>query len=291
MYSKFKLIFFIYPLLCVSISCSNRTDKSSAQKEKEISPVIFSAIGDVPYGDEKRTELIDFVEEHNAKSSSEFIIHLGDIKAGKLPCDEYIYADVDSILRNFKTPTFIIVGDNEFNDCKDPVAALSLWKKYFLHYNENWSFDHTVKYQEKRVENFSWVENKVLFIGINLVGGRVHDKDEWEQRLTDNGRFIKELLSTERNQIEAAVIFAHANIIGSDKSNKFKIFEDVFLPVAKDFNKPILFLNGDGHAWIKDKPWPDQQNVTRVQVEAGAIPLQITVDVNLDYPFIFKDSF
>lgn len=286
---KFKQILFLCGLLCLVLSCLDTKDKNS--KQKKISPVVFSAIGDVPYGDVKRAELIDFVKVHNAKSKSEFIIHLGDIKTGGIPCDEYHYKDTDSILRNFKTPTFIVLGDNEYNDCKDPVEAFGLWKKYFLHFNENWSFDQPVHYQKERIENFSWIQNKVLFIGINLVGSRVHDKNEWEQRLTDDGNFIQELLAKEKNHIEAAVIFAHANILKDDGLTKFKPFTDKFLPAAKSFDKPILFLNGDGHIWIKDKPWPDEQEITRVQVEAGAIPLQITVNTNLEYPFLFSSSY
>ncbi|MCG2462355.1 metallophosphoesterase [Flavobacteriaceae bacterium F89] len=286
---KFKQIGLLCVLFYIVISCLDTKNKNANQQN--ISPVVFSAIGDVPYGDVKRTELIDYIKEHNAKSRSEFIIHLGDIKPGNIPCNEYLYKDVDSILRNFKTPTFIILGDNEFNDCEDPDEAFHLWKKYFLHFNENWSFDYTVSYQKERIENFSWIENKVLFIGINLVGSLVHDKNEWEQRLTDDGNFIQELLVKEKNRIEAVVVFAHANILIDEESSKFKIFTDIFLPAAKNFNKPVLFLHGDGHVWLLDKPWSYEHNITRVQVEAGAIPLQITVDTSLEYPFIFSKSF
>ena len=93
-------------------------------------PIVFSAIGDVPYSEEVVKELDKSIAEHNKSSESSFIIHLGDIKPGSKPCEEQIYRDVSNQLKKSNLPVYIIPGDNEWNDCSNPNQAFSLWTKY-----------------------------------------------------------------------------------------------------------------------------------------------------------------
>ncbi|MBC8768568.1 hypothetical protein H4O18_11240 [Arenibacter sp. BSSL-BM3] len=276
-------------LLC---SCGENKSSDSNTDEgptEETSPVSFTAIGDVPYNEEQRLGLIDIISKHNTINSSEFVIHVGDIKPGARDCDEDVYLDVADILKTFKVPTFIVLGDNEYNDCEDPALGLEYWNKYFLHFNENWSFEPHITYQTERPENFSWIENKVLFIGINLVGSQVHDSIEWQDRLTQNGQWVKTMLEEHKSSVEATVVFGHANIVEADP-DKFKPFTDLFRAASLSFGKPVLMVQGDGHFWIKNNPWPEQ-NITRLQIDGRDTAVQITVNTNLDYPFLFDRNF
>lgn len=252
-------------------------------------PVTFTVIGDVPYSEEQRTGLLALIDKHNALDPSEFVVHVGDFKPGIVPCEEPVYKDVDSILRLFKAPTFVVLGDNEYNDCTDPDQGLEYWKKYFLKFNENWTFEPTVSYQKERNENFSWVKNNVLFIGINLVGSTVHDPAEWQTRLTDNGNWIKKQMEEQKDKVSSAVIFAHANIVelGADK---FQVFTNAFRSASKTFNKPVLFVHGDGHFWLQNNPWPEN-NITRLQIEGGVKAVKITVDTESSSSFVFDQKF
>ncbi|WP_157943852.1 metallophosphoesterase [Arenibacter hampyeongensis] len=252
-------------------------------------PITFTAIGDVPYNEEQRLGLIDIISKHNTTTDSEFVIHVGDIKPGAIACDEEVYLDVADILKTFKVPTFIVLGDNEYNDCEDPEQGLEYWNKYFLHFNENWSFEPQITYQTERPENFSWVKNKVLFVGLNLVGSQVHDSIEWKDRLTQNGLWVKTLLEDQKNMVDAMVVFGHANIVEAGPE-KFKPFTDLFRAASQSFGKPVLMVQGDGHFWIKNKPWPEQ-NITRLQIDGRDTAVKITVDTNLDYPFLFDRNF
>jgi len=286
--------FLFYILVCLSfiLSCAeskNNNSKSEESEEESTSRVKFTVIGDVPYTDEQREDLVSFIDAHNSKSKSEFLVHVGDIKAGKTPCDEDIYKDVSSILKEVSVPTFIILGDNEYNDCDDPDQGLAFWNTYFLHLNKNWDFKHEIAYQENRTENFSWSENGVLFIGINLVGSQVHDLEEWDTRLLDNAKWVEKLLKEHKASTKAAIVFAHANIVeGGPK--KFEPFTRSFRAAAKTYGMPLLFVHGDGHSWIKDKPW-GEKNILRVQVDNGAKHVQVTVNTTLDDPFVFDRNF
>lgn len=287
----------VFVIILLFFSCGNSNDndpppipKENEEEEVEVvPPVVFTAIGDVPYNDEQRTDLINMVIDHNAKSTSEFIIHVGDIKAGADPCDEEVYDDVSTILKGFDTPTFIILGDNEFNDCEDPVQGLEYWNQYFLNFHENWPFEPAITYQAERTENFSWVQDKVLFIGINLVGSVVHDEEEWNERLADNALLIEQLLETHTDDTEAVVIFAHANIVNLEPQ-KFDDFTTRFRTSAATYGKPILFLQGDGHFWLENRPWAEK-NILRVQINGGSEAVQVTVDTSKENPFIFNRTF
>ena len=289
-----KTMLALLALTIISCGNSNLNDPPPPLPEEEeevevLPPVVFTAIGDVPYDDDQRTDLIALVSAHNANATSEFIIHVGDIKPGAVACDEEVYADVSSILKDFSTPTFIVLGDNEFNDCADPVQGLDYWNQYFLHFNENWQFEHSVSYQPERAENFSWVQDKVLFIGINLVGSEVHDQSEWDMRLADDALWVKRLLETHKTDTKAAVIFAHANIVNLDPG-KFDTFTTVFRASAAAYEQPILFLQGDGHFWFENRPWAEK-NILRVQITGGSEAVQVTVDTSNENPFSFNRAF
>lgn len=250
---------------------------------------IFTVIGDVPYNDDQRTGLIAMIDAHNSKAKSEFVVHVGDIKPGADACDESVYEDVSGLLKKFNTPTFIVLGDNEYNDCGSPADALALWNRYFLHFNKNWEFQYEVEYQDDRTENFAWVENGVLFLGLNLVGSSVRDQAEWDNRLAHDADWVEQQLDSHNKNIKAAVVFGHANVteIGPEK---FLPFTERFRASAKAFEKPVLYMQGDGHFWFENRPWPEQ-NILRVQIEGGANAVQVTVNPNSEDPFVFDREF
>jgi len=182
-------------------------------------------------------------------------------------------------------PTFIVPGDNEYNDCPDADEAFTYWNKYFLHFHENWKIPYDISYQNVRKENFTWLTESVLFIGLNLLGGRIHDASEWKTRLIQNSEWVSELIDQNKDKANAIVVFGHANVTDFSPE-KYKLFTDVFRKKAEEFGKPVLYLHGDGHIWIKDKPWPEK-NILRVQVDAGPQILKVGILKGHENPFIF----
>ncbi len=230
-------------------------------------------MGDVPYTLAEYDVLAAQVAGHNASSPSSFMVHLGDIKPGAWDCDEAIYQDVSQILLGLEVPTFIVPGDNEWNDCEYPDTAWGFWLQYLSRFEEAWPTAPRVVRQDVRDENFAWQQDGVVFMGINLVGGALHDIDEWTLRLAQDGQWVEEHLAASPNAY-AAVIFAHAH------PNPAHIaYVNRMEAAAERFARPVLFVHGDGHTWIDDTPF-DAENIRRVQVDAGggALPLQVTVD-------------
>ncbi|MCK0156991.1 metallophosphoesterase [Cellulophaga sp. F20128] len=279
----------VWTTVILSISCSSDGKKEDSLVDVLLEPVVFTAIGDVPYGEWQRDSILNVIAAHNIRANSEFVIHLGDIKTGQTACTDAAYKDASDILKMFQVPTFIVLGDNEYNDCINPDEAFALWNSYFFKFNTNWTFTPTIAYQPERPENFSWIQRKVLFLGINIVGSSVHDAQEWETRLTDDANWVKQHLETEKEKINAVVVFGHANITEGDPT-KFKPFTDVFRNAAATFGKPILYLQGDGHLWFTNKPWPEK-NITRVQIDGGHRAVEVTVDPNKKNPFSYNRTF
>lgn len=263
--------------------------------------VTFAAMGDVPYGLTAKALAAEVVilNEQIAKLNQnldfDFVVHVGDIKKGAPPCLPEIYKMVAGILRKSTHPVFIIPGDNEWNDCKNHEEAWELWETHFMRFDENWPNDFGIVRQNNRPENFSFLLNGILFIGINLVNGKVHDFEEWESRIEDDRQWLETQFRLHSKETNSAVLFAHANP-GERKGDKFEYKKNAFRPLIEyldkdtdaDFPKPILLIHGDGHKWIKDHPFPTSgDRITRIQVTQGGkeAPVKIEVTDNPKNPF------
>ena len=259
------------PVLYLALIVNSAAFIQGAEPRQPRSLIVFSAMGDIPYTAEEYPVLQQQIAE--LPKESVFAVHVGDIKTGQVPCTESIYQDVAAILAKSPCPLFIVPGDNEWNDCANPDAAWTLWTKHFKRFDEKWKHGFTIKRQDNRDENFAFVRSEVLFIGINIVGGRVHDADEWKRRHAENLEWTRRNLEQYRDSIRSAIIFGHAFPL--------RVHDDYFKglnKVAADFRKPVLYLHGDGHRWIRDRPF-DAQNILRIQVDQGRIapPIKVTV--------------
>ena len=261
----------------------------------------FAVMGDVPYGltpesiQAEEAILKEQVAGLNQNDLLSFVMHVGDIKKGVIACEPGVYKTVARILRSNTHPTFIIPGDNEWNDCQSPEEAWKLWEANFSRFDEHWPSNLGVVRQTNRQENFAFVKKGILFIGINLVGGKVHDWKEWETRIEDDRHWLETQFNIHSNDCTAAVIFQHANP-GIKIDGKFEVKIHAFGPIieyldkqtAADFPKPILIIHGDGHKWIEDHPFPTAgERITRVQVTAGGQEAPLLVEVRKDatHPF------
>lgn len=244
--------------------------------------LVFSVMGDVPRSTSEDTLLQRQIAAHNKYSQSEFMFHVGDIKTGSTPCDEAVFIKVSGYLKALNVPTFIVPGDNEWNDCINPDQAWAFWSKYFIKFEDNWVTHPPVEHQFGFEENFAWISKDVLLIGINLVGGRIHDQDLWNKMLNNSALWVDEQLRKKGNMVKAAVIFAQAK-----PKEKHTLFMDTFIKSAKNFTKPLLFIHGDGHVWLYDNPWL-APNLVRIQVDQGGIALPVEIRVNFDADSTFQ---
>lgn len=217
----------------------------------------------------------------SADGQSEFLIHLGDIFPSAKKRPEAEYKKVADILRQAKLPTFIVPGDNEWNDLENPAEGLKFWRTHFLHFDKQYKCAWTVHRQEKRDENFAWTSKGVLLIGLNLPGGRVHDKAEWKERLQDNADWVRDCMAKWKKDVRACVVMAQATPV-KDHEPFFKAFASH----CQEFGKPVLYLHADGHVWQVQKKWR-VPNLTRVQTDMMGTAPPVLVTVTDDATFDF----
>lgn len=245
-------------------------------------PLVFSVMGDTPRSDEEKIILQEQISMHNKLSQSQFLFHLGDIKSGESPCTENNYELVADYLKQLTVPVFIIPGDNEWNDCEYPDQAWGYWNKYFMAFDQNWKMTFDVHRQKNYSVNSAFIQKNVLFIALNLVGGRIHNQIEWDMMQNNAAEWIKK--NIQKKGISAAVFLIQAN-----PDTKHKLFMDQFIPLIENFMRPVLLIHGDGHHWLYDEAW-QVPNLIRVQVDKGGIadPLQVTVSGNTMKKFQFE---
>jgi len=119
---------------------------------------------------------------------------------------------------------------------------------------------------------------------INLVGGRVHDANEWKTRHADNNEWVKDQLAKHGDKVRALVVFAQAEPNATHDS-----FFRPFVTQIKAWGKPTLYLHADGHKWEVHKKWR-ADNLLRVQTDMIGTnpPVIVTVGDDADEPFQFE---
>jgi len=244
----------------------------------------FSATGCGPYKPEEEPLLERYVDLVNADGKSEFLVHLGDIVSGsKKKWPEAQYAKVAGILKASRIPVLIVPGDNEWNDLDNPDEGWKFWTKHFLRFEKNFKNPPPLQHQKIRPENWAFVSKGVLFVGINLVGGRVHDVKEWARRMKEDNDWVRICMKRFGPQVRAAVVLAQA-----EPAKSHDPFFKQFADDVEKFAKPVLYLHADGHVWQVHKSWM-AANLLRVQTDQVGRnpPVLVTVTNDAKNPFEF----
>ncbi len=261
-------------LLTTSSACTTSRETRAA--------LTFSAVGDGPRADADWAILRDQLERVDRDGRSAFLVHLGDITKGTDVLPESYYVRVADLLKKSKTPVFIVPGDNEWNDLDDPDQGWEFWNRHFLAFEKHFPGAAHAQRQPEHPENFAFEKNRVLIVGLNLVGGTVHDPAEWAQRHRDSAAWVVQNL--DRHPGAAALVVCA-------QARPKDVHEDFFGPfceAAVAFGKPVLYLHGDGHTYEVEGAWR-KPNITRVQVDqvSKGPPLLVTVAPEQDTPFVF----
>jgi hypothetical protein len=255
--------------------------------------VTFALIGDTPYSDWEVAALDRMIDELNAQDLA-FVLHMGDITAGRGPCTDAWFEARKRQFQRSKHPFVIVPGDNDWVDCHrsgmDPMERLSRFREMFEAGDrslgqqtialERQSSD--ARFPQYR-EHMRWIAGRVLFVGLNVQGsnnnlGRTAAMDrEVETRMIAVFDWLDEAVKTvEQRQLAGLVVFLQADPdFGAKFHNKpdgFAQFRNVLRTHALWLKKPILLVHGDSHVYIQDHPLRDPasgapiESFTRVEV-------------------------
>jgi len=211
------------------------------------------------------------------------LFHLGDWNApSQTECQESAYSDIATLFSNSSLPVYFIVGDNEFNDCPDPKEAFGFWEDYLLDFEtEHWPAPKlwNIARPDKYSENFGFLHRNVLILGINLVGGVVHDNKEWQKRHAANLEWINSNYFDNEARFDTMVVLAHADpeILANESFflSFFRLVRDVYS------EKQVVFIhrNLGSDSWGLETAYDGITNLMVAVVE-GTVwpPMLVTID-------------
>eukprot|EP00547_Thalassionema_nitzschioides_P001659 CAMPEP_0194213018 /NCGR_PEP_ID=MMETSP0156-20130528/13300_1 /TAXON_ID=33649 /ORGANISM="Thalassionema nitzschioides, Strain L26-B" /LENGTH=543 /DNA_ID=CAMNT_0038940959 /DNA_START=160 /DNA_END=1791 /DNA_ORIENTATION=- len=217
-------------------------------------------------------------------TNSDFMVHLGDFNRPLVTnCVEESYEVADSLYSRSSVPVYFLPGDNEYNDCPNPSEAFGFWKQYMLGYESKywppprWELERDEPPYEP---NFAFVLRGVLYVGVNLVGGNIHDQDEWDARQKANIEWISSQFTTHRAKFEILILMTHADPDTPDTNDGF--FEPLFEMVKSDFNVPTVLIHrnwGTDSAGLQEAYQDIDDFVVLVVKGDTWPPMMVTIDI------------
>lgn len=210
---------------------------------------------------------------------SHFLIHLGNWNTATPGiCKEFAYSKTAQTYQNSTVPVLFVPGYNEWNRCTDTDVSQELWRTYLIGTENHHEHNFDVIRQKHREENFAFVHQDVLFLGLNMVAG---PDDSLTIRLDDNTKWMQESMAKYSKDVQVVVIFGSSGIwnvnapFSTTLSSVIQKYTEIhphltFVYVKESLDEVsslrnvlgfhnLLFLN------VKAKEWP---------------PLRISIDVN-----------
>lgn len=287
-------------LFCLFILLLISGLSTSAQSKK----FEFIAFGDMPYrlpDDYARFE--NLIKQVNHEKPA-FSVHLGDFKSGSTLCSDEYFNKIYNYFESFSRPLIYTPGDNEWTDCNreaagkyDPLEGLSLLRKMFFKEPKSLgqkkiplSTQGSNPQFTRYVENVAWEHGGIQFATIHLVGSSNNfkgtDNTEFLERENANLAWLDEIFQR-ANDKRGLVFFTQADMFfGGKIVPVFKGICDKLSELSRIYGKPVLWVNGDSHRFIVDKPLlnPDKRttilNFTRLQVFGDADMASVRVSVD-----------
>lgn len=231
-----------------------------------------------------------------SQESNGWMIHLGNWNGHSNMnnrCRDDLYNRVSQTYKNSSVPVFFVPGDNEWNDCDDYPASVGRWRDTFVNFEMNWSpLPFQVYRQKRRIENFCFVQKKVLYFGLNMVSGVVDNtnKNAWSRRLDDNYKWVRNQVQRFVNDIKVVVIFGNSGNI--EANNDFFMNVETMIKQWKSENKtlPVFYIKENDNESVIHKDYMGQSDFVLINVQSGVWPpAKVHIDTSLNH-FSFNDE-
>ncbi|GIL03511.1 MAG: hypothetical protein BroJett031_00310 [Betaproteobacteria bacterium] len=254
----------------------------------------FALIGDAPYGAGEAAFFERLIDEINADPSVGLVLHAGDVKGGREPCDDELLRARYAQLQRLRAPVVFTPGDNDWTDCHrpaaggfDPLERLAALRAIFFADPRRTSggAPRAVEPQSALpgfapfVENVRFVHAGVVFATLHVVGSsnglepwrgidprdgprapRAERLAEFERRQAANLAWLDATFAQARSiDAPAVVLLMHANPrfdlpAGDPQRAGFDALLERLAQRAADFGRPVLLAHGDFHRFVVDRP-------------------------------------
>lgn len=285
----------------------------------------FAVLGDVPYsyGEVLRVEQV--IEELN-DLEIDWVVHVGDILW--YPCDDETILGRFELFSRLEHPFVYTPGDNEWTDCWerrlggfDPLERLEFLRRTAFSRSTgsadsrpgnllSWQSQADVPEWQEFVENRRWLRDGVLFVTAHMVGswnsgepfdGRTEAHDGESRRRSQAAvAWLESSFERARSDGAAAVVVAFHVAPGflmppgHERREGYEEFIAALEREAAGFDRPILLIHGDDHAFVVDQPLTDREtgenleHVYRLQVMGSPQVGYVLVEVQPGDPEPFR---
>ena len=288
------------------------------------SPFHFVALGDLPYGPAMLSHppYERLIAQIN-RLDPVFSVHVGDFKSGSSLCSDEAFLEQLGLFNRFERPLIYTPGDNEWTDCHralagrfDPRERLTRLRQLF--FAEARSLGRRRMELERQseldskfetyVENVRFTVQGVQFLTAHIVGSNngldprdPSAVDEFKSRESAVVAWLEQgFAKANREQAPAMVIMFHADVLDekggrsgfAENSGFARVIGRALLPLAKDFQRPVLVIHGDSHQFRVDNPFFDVlgqpiTNLTRLEVFGATDTRAVKVTVDLANRSVF----
>jgi hypothetical protein len=286
------------PAAPASAGSGNLSDASAKR-------LTVAVIGDVPYGSDQEARFGELVEAINDDPKVRVAAHVGDIKNGSTTCSDERFSAVADAFDRFEEPVVYTPGDNEWTDCHrtnngayNPLERLDTLRSIFFVQPGSALGRHPMRvdHQATLVENVRWVESRVAFATLHIVGSNnglapwtglgqttptAEQIAEVDARIEATLAWIDETFdAAEADRMEGVVLAMQADTWAPvPGSGQQAVVDRIALRTAA-FDGDVLLLQGDSHVFTADNPL-GLDNFTRIVVHGETLPfeyLRLTID-------------
>ncbi len=282
--------------------------------DQSAKPLDIAVIGDTPYGGSAIALFPALVRSINGDAKVRDVVHVGDLKSGSELCsDARLQLSVD-LYNTFKDPFIYAVGDNEWTDCHrannggyNPLDRLAKVRALVYpvpgHPLGGRGNGETVQSQDGYPENQLWVESRVTFATLHVIGSN-NGLDPWfgdrasgpetaaegaarqaevAGRQAANLAWLDRAFATARAEgARGVVLFYQADLwhpedrAGGADFSAHQAWVERLAWQANHFDGQVLLVSGDSHDYRVDVgvPWmstyygtPATPNITQVIVD------------------------
>ena len=211
----------------------------------------FGVLGDVPYSAADVKALDRVIDELNAQAL-EFVVHIGDIGASRpdQACgDDWLLERKEQFAR-IRHRFILIPGDNEWTDCKDPMARLRRWRQVFC--------DNPYEYCEHR----RWQAGGWVFVALNVPGSNNNlGHPEHAPRMAEVFRFLDEAVELAQDR-QGLVILIQANPFFYPRlRDGYGELKARLRALGARMPGRVVLIHGDTHIYRDDEPLPGLRRI------------------------------
>jgi Calcineurin-like phosphoesterase len=265
--------------------------------------VTVAVIGDVPYGADQEATFGNLVDAINDDPKVRTVIHVGDTKNGSTTCTDERLLAVRDAFESFEDPLVYTPGDNEWTDCHrpaaggyDPLERLAFVRSvYFAEPGSTLGRrPGRVAFQPELVEDVRWVQSRVAFATLHVVGSNnglalwtgqpsptPAQLAEVDARVAATVAWVDETFDVaERDGLAGVVLAMQADTFPTPGTGQQAVIDRITARAAS-FDGEVLLVQGDTHTYLVDHPLP-LDNVTRIVVHGETLPfeyLRLTIDL------------